>query len=178
MAADNLDASPSRASIAGHPIHPMLVPFPIAFLVGVLVVDIVFAATNDPFWARAGFFLLFAGVVSAVAAAAVGLVDFLSIAYVRTLTAAWMHFLGNGLAVLLSIWSLVRRWGDHVSGADGLGIALSVIVVGILLVTGWLGGELAYRYRVGVMSEAERQRDRHTAATPAYAGQKPPPDIH
>jgi uncharacterized membrane protein len=156
----------------------MLVPFPIAFLVGVLVVDIVFAATNDPFWARAGFFLLFAGVVSGAAAAVVGLVDFLSIRYVRSLTTAWMHFFGNGLVVLLSIWSLVRRWDDHAAGSDGLGIALSAIVVAILVVTGWLGGELAYRHRIGVMSEAEREGVRRTAATPAYAGQKPPPDIH
>jgi uncharacterized membrane protein len=45
--------TPSRAAIGGHPLHPMVVPFPIAFLVGTLVVDIVFSATSDPFWARA-----------------------------------------------------------------------------------------------------------------------------
>jgi uncharacterized membrane protein len=179
MAANDFDAIPSRASIGGHPIHPMLVPFPIAFLVGALAVDIVFAATSDPFWARAGFWLLAAGIVTAAVAAVVGLVDFLSIARVRTLNAAWMHFLGNGAAVLLSIWNLAHRWDDAAAGAIGLGIVLSAVVVAILLVTGWLGGELAYRYRIGVMSETERQGERASAANPAYAGEKPVrPDIH
>ncbi|HEY1385299.1 MAG TPA: DUF2231 domain-containing protein [Dongiaceae bacterium] len=145
------DASPSTAAIAGHPLHPMLVPFPIAFLVATLVVDIVFNATHDPFWGRAAFWLLAAGIVMAAIAAVLGLIDFLTIRRVRSLPIAWVHFLGNGLAVLLAIWNIALRWSDPAAGPTGLAIALSVIVVAILLVTGWLGGELAYRHRIGVM---------------------------
>jgi uncharacterized membrane protein len=145
------DASPSTAAIGGHPIHPMLVPFPIAFLVATLVVDIVFSATHDAFWPRAAFWLLAAGIVMAAAAAIVGLIDFLTIRRVRSLPIAWMHFLGNGLAVLLAIWNIALRWSDPAAGPGVLAIALSVIVVAILLITGWLGGELAYRHRIGVM---------------------------
>ncbi|MBX6368656.1 MAG: hypothetical protein IRZ04_11785, partial [Rhodospirillales bacterium] len=72
MSLQDFDAKPSRAAIAGHPIHPMLVPFPIAFLVGALVVDLAFASTGDPFWARAGFWLLLAGIVTGAAAAVFG----------------------------------------------------------------------------------------------------------
>ena len=106
------DASPSTAAIAGHPLHPMLVPFPIAFLVATLVVDIAFSATHDPFWGRAAFWLLAAGIVMAAAAAIVGLIDFLTIRRVRSLSIAWVHFLGNGLAVLLAIWNIALRWSD------------------------------------------------------------------
>jgi uncharacterized membrane protein len=76
-------------------------------------------------------------------AAVFGLIDFLTIPGVRSLSAAWMHFVGNGPAVLLALWNLARRWDDAAAGATGLGVALSAIVVLILLGTGWLGGELA-----------------------------------
>jgi uncharacterized membrane protein len=170
------DASPSRAAIAGHPIHPMLIPFPIAFLVGTFVVDLVFLSTSDPFWARAGFWLLASGIVTAAVAAVFGLVDFLSIPRVRSLNAAWMHFLGNGAAVLLAIWNLAQRWDDAAAGAAGLGVALSGIVVLMLLVTGWLGGELAYRYRIGVIADEDRSAAparAYGAADPAFAADRP-----
>lgn len=175
MSLQDFDAKPSRAAIAGHPIHPMLVPFPIAFLVGALVVDLAFASTGDPFWARAGFWLLLAGIVTGAAAAVFGLVDFLGIPQVRSLNVAWIHFLGNGAAVLLAIWNLAQRWADPVVGPGSLGIALSVIVVAILLVTGWLGGELAYRHRIGVMSAGEERGRARVGgmAEAAYAGEKP-----
>jgi uncharacterized membrane protein len=179
MSFQDVDAKPSRTAIAGHPIHPMLVPFPIAFLVGALVTDLAFASTDDPFWAMASSWLLLAGIVTAVAAAVFGLVDFLGIPQVRSLNVAWVHFLGNGAAVLLAIWNLAQRWADPVAGAGGLGIALSAIVVAILLVTGWMGGELVYRHRIGVMSAAEEERRRAQVggvAEGAYAGEKPERD--
>ncbi|HSE74127.1 MAG TPA: DUF2231 domain-containing protein [Dongiaceae bacterium] len=148
--------SPSRAAIGGHPLHPMVVPFPIAFLVGTLVVDIVFRATSDPFWARAAFWLLAAGIVMGAVAALLGLVDFLSIRRVRSLPIAWMHFLGNGVAVLLAIWNIALRWSDPAAGSTGLAITLSAIVTVILIITGWLGGELAYRHRIGVMARTQK----------------------
>ena len=173
MASNDFDTTPSRAAIGGHPIHPMLIPFPVAFLVGTLVVDIVFASTGDAFWARAAFWLLAAGIVMGALAAVFGLIDFLAHERVRALNAAWVHFLGNAAAIVLSIWNIAQRWNDAAAGATGLGIALSAIVVAILLVTGWLGGELAYRYRIGVVSAPERDRARVTATNPAYAGEKP-----
>jgi uncharacterized membrane protein len=177
MALHEPDAMPSRAAIAGHPVHPMLVPFPIAFLVGALAVDLTFAGSGDPFWARAAFWLLLAGVVMGALAAVFGLIDFLSIPGARSLSVAWIHFLGNGAAVLLAIWNVAQRWTDAAAGAGGLGLALSVIVVAILLVTGWLGGELAYRYRIGVMPKRAPAGETERAAieTAAYAGDRPTP---
>jgi uncharacterized membrane protein len=169
-----VDATPSRAAIGGHPIHPMLVPFPIAFLVGAFAVDIAFAATADPFWARASFWLLAAGIVTGALAAVVGLTDFILIRRVRLLTAAWIHFLGNGAAILLAVWNVAQRWNDTTTGATGLGMALSGVVVLILIVTGWLGGELSYRHRIGVIAQPEAdERKLATAPDLVYAGDRP-----
>lgn len=140
----------SKASILGHPLHPMIIPFPIAFLVGTLATDIVFAATRDPFWARGSFWLLIGALVMATLAAVLGLIDFVSIPRARN-RVGWTHVIGNVLAVVLSLISVIHRWDDPTSAVLPLGLVLSAIVVLILGVTGWMGGELAFRYKVGVI---------------------------
>jgi uncharacterized membrane protein len=174
MADDLSKGAPSTASIKGHPIHPMLVPFPIAFLVGTLATDLVFWSTGDAFWARASMWLVGAGVVMGGLAAVFGLTDFLTIERARGPT-GWTHFLGNLLAVILSLVSLLLRIGDPAAAILPGGLVLSVIVVGILLVTGWMGGELAYRFKIGVIEDLEQHRapsgTRVTDRT--YAGARP-----
>jgi uncharacterized membrane protein len=98
---------PSTAAIKGHPVHPILVPFPIAFLVGAFASDLAFLGSDDPFWARASAWLIGVGVVMGALAAVAGLTDFLGSNRVRSITSAWVHFLGNALAMLLAIWNLV-----------------------------------------------------------------------
>src|SRR3982750_895204 len=97
------DNPTSTASIAGHPIHPMLIPFPIAFLVGALVSDLAFLATGNPFWAQASMWLIGAALVMGALAALAGLTDFLGDRRIRALPDAWYHFLGNGTAVVLAL---------------------------------------------------------------------------
>ena len=146
----------STAKIAGHPIHPMLVPFPIAFLVAVLVCDLAYWRSGNPGWAIAAMWLLGAALVMAAAAALAGLTDFIGDPAVRSLSVAWIHFLGNLLAVVLALINFIIRWmNGAATGVLPWGIWLSVIVVLILLVTGWLGGELVFRHRVGVSDRAE-----------------------
>lgn len=141
----------STASIGGHPIHPMLVPFPIAFLVGALATDIVFAANGDPFWARASMWLLAAGAVMGALAALFGLTDFLTIRRARGPT-GWVHFIGNLCAVIIAVVNvLLRGLGDMTAAVLPTGLILSIITVAILLLTGWMGGELAYRFKIGVI---------------------------
>jgi len=152
MADVNDRAVRSTAAIAGHPLHPMIVPFPIAFLVGALVTDIVFLrGAGDPFWARASEWLLGAGLVMGALAAVLGLIDFLTIERARSLAAAWVHFLGNALVLALSLWNLLERTNAATLTVTETGVVLSAIVVAMLLVTGWLGGEMAYRHRIGVV---------------------------
>jgi uncharacterized membrane protein len=153
----------STARIAGHPIHPMLVPFPIAFLIGALLADLAFWSTSDPFWAVAGAWLVGGGVAGGALAALAGLTDFLGSPRVRALRTAWIHFLGNATAILLAILNLHLRTGAAPSAAEAVlpwGLVLSAAVVAILAVTGWLGWELVYRHGVGIAAAAGAGRSR------------------
>lgn len=157
--ARNDRAVPSTAAIAGHPIHPMIVPFPIAFLTGAFVSDIAFWLSNNAFWAQLSFWLILAGIVMGALAAIFGLVDFLTKAEIRSYSAAWVHFLGNGLAILISLVNLLLRIGDPTVVPLPLGLILSLVVTGILVITGWLGGELSYRHRIGVVPSSDTEME-------------------
>ncbi|MFB2607880.1 DUF2231 domain-containing protein, partial [Rhizobium phaseoli] len=99
----------STLSIAGHPIHPMLIPFPVAFFVGTLVTDIVHSQSDNPFWPAASNWMLGAGLVMAALAALAGLTDFLGDDRIRALRDAWLHMIGNVVVVLIEAVSLWRR---------------------------------------------------------------------
>ena len=140
----------STARIGTHPIHPMLIPFPIAFLVGALVTDsIVALGGQDPFWSRAGTYLLGAGIVTALVAALFGFIDFLGSRRIRDLSHAWQHMIANLLAVAVAAVNFLLRLGDEAETIVPTGIALSAVTVEILLFSGWRGGDLVYRHGVG-----------------------------
>lgn len=140
----------STASIAGHPLHPMLIPFPIAFFVFAFLCDLVFWRTGDTFWATAALWLLGTGLVMAALAAVFGLIDFLGEPRIRALNDAWWHAGGNVLAVLIALYNWYMRYTSGDTAILPTGLLLSLIVVCILLFTGWKGWNLVYRYRVAV----------------------------
>ncbi|MDM9382935.1 DUF2231 domain-containing protein [Chlorogloeopsis sp. ULAP01] len=142
---------PSTVAIAGHPIHPILVQFPIAFLVGALLSDVAFWLTDDTFWARASYWLILGGLVGGIAAALTGILDFLRIGRVRKRTAGWAHLILNVSALVLTIINLVLRWNNPVMPILPWGLVLSVIVASLLGVSGWYGGELVYRHKISVI---------------------------
>ena len=139
----------STAAIAGHPLHPLLVTFPIAFLVGALLSDLAFYGTSDSFWARASEWLIGAGLVGGVLAAVAGFIDFIGSERIRSLTYVWYHFVGNAVALVLSAISLYLRVSTAAVSVTGTQLVLSILVVLIFLITGWLGGELVFRFGVG-----------------------------
>jgi uncharacterized membrane protein len=143
----------STAKIAGHPLHPMLVPFPIAFFVATLAADLMYQHGADPFWFRGSEWLLGAGVVMALLAALAGLIDLIGDARIRALVIVWVHFLGNLLAVLVEAYNWYRRYSIGAEAVLPTGLYLSGAAVLILLVTGWLGWEMVYRRRVGIADE-------------------------
>jgi uncharacterized membrane protein len=145
----------STAEIAGHPLHPMLIPFPVAFLVATLVCDLIFWRTGNPGWSTAALYLLGAALVMAALAAVAGLIDFFGDDRIRDLSAAWHHMLGNVLAVLLSLINWYRRYESGEAAVLPTGLLISLIVVLILLYTGWRGWEMVYRHRVAVADEGE-----------------------
>ncbi|MFL6738664.1 MAG: DUF2231 domain-containing protein [Sphingomicrobium sp.] len=152
------DFPKSTASIAGHPIHPMLVPFPIAFLVGALLTDIAYTQWGG-MWAYASSWLIGAGIVSALLAAIFGFIDFFGEKRIRSLTVAWLHMAGNLTAVLLSVWNLLIHNRDGAIAVIPTGITLSAVVVILLLFNGWMGGHMVYRHGVAVRPLADADRE-------------------
>jgi uncharacterized membrane protein len=144
----------STASIAGHPIHPMLIPFPIAFFVATFVCDLVFWGSGNPSWYDATLWLLGAGLIMAALAAVAGLTDVLGDERIRALSTAWWHAGGNVLVVLIELYNWYARYTDGSAAVLPTGLVLSVVVVAILLFTGWKGWEMVYRGRVGVADSA------------------------
>ncbi len=147
-----IDTPRSTASIAGHPIHAMLVPIPIACFVGTFVTDIVYWRTASVMWETFSVWLLTAGLVVAAFAVLAGLVDFLFSRRIRALRPAWLHGLGNAVAILLSIVNAFVHSRDGYTAVVPEGLILSGVVVLILLFTSWMGATLVYRHGVGVAS--------------------------
>ncbi|NJL95424.1 MAG: DUF2231 domain-containing protein [Anaerolineae bacterium] len=149
-----VDEIPSTAAINGHPIHPMVIVFPIAALVGALVTDVIYALVRDAFWADASLGLVLVGVFSGVVAAVFGAVDFFTRVRIRRLQAAWIHAGANVIALTAAAISLVVRLEDASAGVLPWGLLLSLVTALMLMVSGWFGGELVYRHKVGVDTRA------------------------
>ena len=140
----------STFAIAGHPLHPLLVPLPIGFLIGALLTDIGYWQSGRMEFAEFSAWLIGAGVVAALLAAVAGFTDFVGEPRIRALRQAWWHLFGNLLAVALSIVNFVVRLGDAPAAVLPTGLALSAIVVVLLLFNGWMGGEMVFRHGVAV----------------------------
>ncbi|AFZ14465.1 Protein of unknown function DUF2231, transmembrane [Crinalium epipsammum PCC 9333] len=148
----------STVAVAGHPLHPLLVTLPITFLVTAPVTDIVYWLTSDLFWAKASYWVIVAGLATAVIAAITGLMDFLRIERVRKRKAGWAHMLLNVAVLALTIINLVVRLGDPSSKILYLGLTISVIVATLLGLSGWYGAELIYRHKVAVIGYGDPNR--------------------
>lgn len=150
-----IDKPRSTAKIAGHPIHPMFVPFPIAFWLAALVCDIVAATGSGDGWAVAAQWLVGAGIAFALIAAIFGFIDFFGESRIRALRHAWEHMLGNLVAVVIAAASLFLRL--TMGAAEAVlpwGLLLSCLVAAILLFTGWRGADLVYGHATGVRDQA------------------------
>jgi uncharacterized membrane protein len=157
------------ANIAGHPIHPMLVTIPIGLWIFSLVADIVALRSSSPeTWAMVALYTLIGGIVGALLAALPGLVDLLSLQDRAIKKTALIHMSINLAVVAIYVVNAMMRWGQTAVG--GLPLILSIVTVGMLVISGWLGGKMVYLGKVGV-SEAE------TATTPP-AGSRAPDRRH
>jgi uncharacterized membrane protein len=152
----------STASLAGHPIHPMLIPFPIAFFVATFVCDLAYWQTSNSAWATSGAWLLGAGLVMAALAAVAGATDVLGEPRIRALNDVWWHAGGNVLVVVIELYNFYARYADGTAAIVPQGLVLSLIVVCTLLFTGWKGWEMVCRHRVGVADMVE-SREAHVA---------------
>lgn len=145
----------STLKIAGHPLHPMLVPLPIGFLIGAFLTDLAYWLTG---WASFAYFstwLLAAGIATALLAALGGFIDFAGEPRIRQIRKAWYHMFGNLLAVILSVINFLVHMRDGAAAVLPEGIVLSGVVALLLMFNGWMGGELVFRHGVGVHDRHE-----------------------
>lgn len=158
----------SPASFARHPIHPMLVPVPIGLWLFSLVSDIIYLSGGAPIWLDLAFYTMAGGIIGALAAAIPGLVDFLSLRERKTSRIAAAHMTLNlTLVVLYAVNLWLRTRPDVVLRTP---FTLSIIGIVLLVISGWLGGELVYVH--GVAVEEPRLRDETRIETRVR------PDIH
>jgi uncharacterized membrane protein len=141
----------SKAKLFGHPIHPILIIIPLGAFFLSFVFDIIYFITNNALIASVSFYNIAAGILGGLAAAVFGVIDFLAIPNAtRAKSIGTWHLFGNVLMLMFFSLSWLVRAN---AGPDELPvIAFAFSLVGILLgaVTGWLGGEMAYRLGVGV----------------------------
>ena len=144
------------ASIARHPIHPMLVPIPIGLWLFSLVCDLVhrFGGTS-PNWEIVAWYTMIGGIIGALAAAVPGFIDMLSLPWsVKRVALAHMA-INLTIVALYVVNAYLRRKGGVTDGT----IWLSGISIVALVVSGWLGGHMVYLRRVAVEEADVAARD-------------------
>jgi uncharacterized membrane protein len=140
----------SNVKLFGHPIHPMLIPFPLGLLGMAVIFDLLAVFVGQTGLGQASYPMIAAGIIAGLLAAIFGAIDWAAIpSGTRAKGIATAHGLGNVVVVaLFAIAWWLRR--DEPGLAAGLPLLLEVIGVLLALLTGWLGGELVDRLGVGV----------------------------
>jgi uncharacterized membrane protein len=157
----------SKAKLLGHPIHPMLIVFPLGLLATSLIFDLIALATANSGLFVASYWMIAAGVIGGLLSAIFGLVDWLAIpSKTRAKDIGLWHGAGNVVVTALFAisWFLRRPGPDHPPATS---LLLSLIAVAMALVTAWLGGELVDRLGVGVDDGAHLNSPSSLSGRPA-----------
>src|SRR5687768_7321908 len=141
----------SKAKLAGHPIHPMLVVFPLGLLISAVIFDIVFLSTGQTGFATVAFWNIAAGIIGGVLAAIFGLIDWVAIPRGTRAKAVGLWHAGLNV-VVLSLFgaSLFLRAQDPLHLPSTWAFVFGLFAVAAGGISGWLGGELVDRLGVGV----------------------------
>lgn len=140
----------SAIAVAGHPIHAMLVHFPIALVISTLGADGLYWITGDPFWVRVGVWSAGFAFAFGVVASLAGTAELLAVPGIRVRVASWNHAIAamTLLAVAGTNWSLRLTVPDAVLPH---GIALSFLASILTGLAGWHGGKLVFDHGVGLI---------------------------
>jgi uncharacterized membrane protein len=163
----------SRASIGGHPIHPMIIPFPIGLLVFSFIADLIYLWRGNPIWKDyVAFYAMLGGIIGAAAAAIPGLIDWATLTDRATVKVANWHARVNIITLVIFIANFYLRTNSGAAWIPNmlmLPFILSIIGLIGLTIAGWLGGQLVFKHGVAVdvtPREAPQQpeRQRHIRA--------------
>lgn len=140
----------SAIAVAGHPIHAMLVHFPIALVICTLGVDGLYWLTGDPFWVRVGLWSAGAAFAFGVLASIVGTLELLAVPGIRVRVASWNH----AIAAMTLVAVVGANFGLRVTIPDAVlphGLLLSVLAAVLTALAGWHGGKLVFDHGVGLI---------------------------
>ena len=155
----------SRASIGGHPIHPMLIPFPIGLLVFSFIADLIYLWRGNPIWRDyVAFYTMLGGIIGAAAAAIPGLIDWATLTDRAAVNVANWHARVNIATSVIFIASFYLRTSSGAAWFPSmpmLPLILSVVGLIGLSIAGWLGGQLVFKHGIAVDVE-EKSAPTHT----------------
>ena len=140
----------SAVALVGHPIHVMMVHFPVAFVFATLGIDVFYWWSGDPFWARAGLWSAGMAFWTGVAASIVGTAELLLVRGIRLLEASWSH----AVAAMTLVAIAGANWGLRLAYPESIlphGLALSGMASVMVGFAGWHGGNLVFDHGVGVL---------------------------
>ena len=140
----------ARAKLLGHPIHQMLIVFPLGMFSTAVIFDVIHLINGGPMWSIVSYWMIAAGIIGGLCAALFGVIDWSKIpSGTRANRLGILHGLGNVAVVSLFVVSWWLRRPDP-GNPSVAAISFMVVGAGLSLVTGWLGGELVDRLGVGV----------------------------
>ena len=140
----------SAIALVGHPIHVIMVHFPIAFAIATLGVDVFYWFSGDAFWARVGIWSTGMAFWSGVAASIVGTGELLLVRGIRLLEASWSH----AVAAMTLVAIVGANWGLRLIDPASIlphGLALSALGSVMVGFAGWHGGKLVFDHGVGIL---------------------------
>jgi uncharacterized membrane protein len=161
-----------KINFLGHPVHPMVIVFPLGLLPTAVACDIIYLVRNNPNWAHISYWLIAAGVLSGIVAAGFGFADWWALASGTRAKClgVWRLAVNDVMLVLFAVsWWMRRSMPDHPNTTM---IALGVAGLAFGLVGGWLGGELVYRLSVGVDFDAHVDSPSSLSGHPARENKK------
>ncbi|MDO9639910.1 MAG: DUF2231 domain-containing protein [Pseudotabrizicola sp.] len=143
----------STVAIAGHPLHAMMVAFPITLAFCTFAADGLYWWTGDAFWPRVALWSAGVGFVIGVLAGVVGTVELLAVRGIRVRSASWTHFILAVMLLSLLGANWVIRQGDAEAIVLPWGMLVSAICAGMTAITGWHGGKLVFDYQIGTKDD-------------------------
>lgn len=144
----------SAIALLGHPIHAMMVHFPIALVIATLGSDVFYWLSGDPFFIRTGLWSAAFAFITGVAAGVAGTAELVFVKGIRIRVASWTH----AIAAMTLIAIMGANWGVRLIEEPVLphGLALSVLATAFTALAGWHGGKLVLHHGVGVMVSPKR----------------------
>lgn len=143
----------NTARVSDHPIHPMLIPFPVGLFVTSFIFDIVYTITDDLRFYQVSYYMILAGIIGGLIAAIPGLIDYFSMRMSRDArNTATTHMVLNLIIVGLFLVNLFIRYDNNALAGTPLSWAMALSVVALLMLSysGWLGWKLIYNYGIAV----------------------------